>query len=275
MTARAFRYRIPTRRIDEIIIGKRHRRDLGDISALAANIDQVSLLQPIGVRPDGRLIWGERRLRAAQRLGWTDIPVRVVDLDNIALGEWAENTFRKDFTLSEAVAIKRAIEPREKTAARERMHAGRPSGNLPRGRAGDRAAAATGFARRTLEKAEAVVDAAEAEPARFGKLLADMDRCGRANGAYRRLQNARQVEAIRAEPPPLPNRGPYRVAVCDVPWPSEPDDPDPAERGYWTFPTMSIAELCALDVASIMHADSILWFWTTNFHMRHAYTVLD
>ena len=26
---------------------------------------------------------------------------------------------------------------------------------------------------------------------------------------------------------------------------------------------------------SIMHDDSILWFWTTNFHMRHAYTVLE
>src|SRR5262249_48675928 len=80
--------------------------------------------------------------------------------------------------------------------------------------------------------------------------------------------------AIRAEPPPLPNKGPYRVAVCDVPWPYEPDDDDPAHRGAWPFPTMSLAELWALPVGKIMHSDSILWFWTTNFHMQHAFPIL-
>jgi N6-adenosine-specific RNA methylase IME4 len=270
--------------IDSIIVGQRHRRDLGNIDALAASIRDIgALLHPVVVRPDGVLIAGERRLRACQLLGWTEIPVTVVDLDAVVRGEFAENAVRKDFTLSEAVAIKRALEPLEKAAAKERQRegggrGGKGSGKLPeasKGNATDKAAKAAGMARRTLEKAEAVVDAAEAEPEKFGKLLADMDRCGRANGAYRRLQNARQAEAIRAEPPPLPNRGPYRVAVCDVPWPSQPDDPNPAERGYWTFPTMSIPEMCALDVGSIMHEDSILWFWTTNFHMRHAFTVLD
>jgi N6-adenosine-specific RNA methylase IME4 len=126
-----------------------------------------------------------------------------------------------------------------------------------------------------VEKRLAVVAAAKTEPERFGGLLADMDRSGTVNSVYRRLRNARQAELIRAEPPPLPHRGPYRVGACDVPWPSEPDDPSPSHRGYWPFPTMSIAEICALDVGSIMHDDSVLWFWTTNFHMRHAYVVLD
>ena len=102
-----------------------------------------------------------------------------------------------------------------------------------------------------------------------------MDKSGRVNGPYRRLKNIRQAAAIRSEPPPLPNRGPYRVGVVDVPWPYEPDDPEPAHRGAWPFPTMSLAELCALGVGKIMHADSILWFWTTNFHLCHAFTVLE
>src|SRR5260221_65339 len=38
---------------------------------------------------------------------------------------------------------------------------------------------------------------------------------------------------------------------------------------------MSIEQMCVLPVASIMHEDSILWMWTTNAFMRHAYTVLD
>jgi N6-adenosine-specific RNA methylase IME4 len=268
----------PTLAIDRVVVGKRHRRDLGDLDGLAASMAELGLLQPIVVRPDGRLIAGERRLRAAEQLGWRAIPVHVVDLAAVVRGEFAENAIRKDFTLSEAVAIKRAVEPEIKAAAKARMVSGRPGANLaqgPKGKARDLVASFTGKKRSTLDKAAAVVDAAEAEPERFGKLLADMDKSGRVNGPFKRLKVARQSEAIRAEPSPLPNRGPYRVAVCDVPWPSEPNDPEPAERGYWPFPTMSIEQLCALDVGSIMHADAVMWFWTTNFHMRYAFTILD
>ena len=120
-------------------------------------------------------------MRAAQLLSWTEIPVTVIDLGAVARGEFAENVIRKDFTLSEAVAIKRALEPLEKVAAKERQgtRTDKHPGKLPtssQGRAADKAAKATGMARRTLEKAEAIVTAAEADPERFGKLLDDMDR---------------------------------------------------------------------------------------------------
>jgi N6-adenosine-specific RNA methylase IME4 len=126
-----------------------------------------------------------------------------------------------------------------------------------------------------VEKRLAVVAAAEAEPEKYGKLVEAMDKTGRVNGPFRRLRNAVQAERLRAEPPPLPGNGPYRVITCDVPWPSEPDDEEPAHRGYWPYPTMSIDDLCAMDIASITHEDAVLWFWTTNFHMRHAFTILD
>jgi Protein of unknown function (DUF3631) len=45
------------------------------------------------------------------------LPVTVVNLEAVARGEYAENAHRKDFTLSEAVAIKRALEPAERAAA--------------------------------------------------------------------------------------------------------------------------------------------------------------
>ena len=41
------------------------------------------------------------------------------------------------------------------------------------------------------------------------------------------------------------------------------------------YPTMTINAICAMVVASIMHEDAILWLWTSSFHMRHAFTVLD
>jgi N6-adenosine-specific RNA methylase IME4 len=265
---------VSTMAIAAIKIGKRHRRDMGDIEALAASIDQIGLLHPLVVGQDGKLIAGERRLRAAKLLGWTKIPITVVDLDAVVRGEHAENTARKDLTLSELVAITAAVEKRERELARQRMSLGEVSTGSA-GKARDKTAAGFGISGRTLEKARAVVAAAEAEPERFGELLAQMDKSGRANGPYRRLQNIRQADAIRSEPPPLPNQGPYRVAVCDVPWPYEPDDPQPAHRGAWPFPTMSLLELCALGVGEIMHADSILWFWTTNFHLRDAFAVLE
>jgi N6-adenosine-specific RNA methylase IME4 len=58
---------------------------------------------------------------------------------------------------------------------------------------------------------------------------------------------------------------------------SEPNDLAPAGRGYWTFATMSIEALLALgpEIGARFKDDSVLWFWTTNFHMRYAYPILD
>ena len=89
-----------TRRIDEIIVGKRHRRDLGDIADFANRLEARGLLQPIVIRPDGRLVAGQRRLEAFRLLGRTEVPVTVKDGDDdeIVLDELAENVDRKGFT---------------------------------------------------------------------------------------------------------------------------------------------------------------------------------
>jgi hypothetical protein len=136
----------------------------------------------------------------------------------------------------------------------------------------DKIGAFAGVSGRTVEKIAAIVAAAEAEPERFGKLAADMDRTGRVNGPLRRLKVARQAEAIRKEPSPLPGNGPYRVIVIDPPWPwpFEIHDEDPSHRAVYPYPTMSIAQIAALRVADIAHEHCILWLWTTNFHMGEA-----
>jgi N6-adenosine-specific RNA methylase IME4 len=268
--------------LNEIIVGDRHRRDLGDVKGLAASIAEIGLLHPVVVTPARKLVAGARRLAAVKALGWKTIPVRVVDLDAVVRGEFAENAHRKDFTLSEAVAIKRALEPLERAAAKERQRegghrGGKGSGKLPeasKGNAADKAAKATGMARRTLEKAEAVVAAAEAEPETFGRLLEDMDRTGRVDGPFKRLRVMKQAALIRVEPP-LPGRGPYRVVVADPPWPFELDREDPSHRAMAPYTTMSIADICAMKVSDIAHKDSILWLWTTNYHMGEAFRVLE
>ena len=94
----------------DIVIGERHRRDMGDLQRLADSMREVGLLQPIGITEDRQLVFGERRVKAAQMLGWTAILARVVDISSIVAGEYAENEIRKDFTPSERVAIARRIE---------------------------------------------------------------------------------------------------------------------------------------------------------------------
>jgi ParB family chromosome partitioning protein len=64
--------------LDQIRVGKRHRKDLGDISALAESIEDIGLLHPITVDQDGRLLAGARRLAAYKHLGRKEIPVNIV-----------------------------------------------------------------------------------------------------------------------------------------------------------------------------------------------------
>src|SRR5215467_9006731 len=179
--------------IADIKIGERHRRDMGDIDALAANIAVVGLLHPVVVTPAGRLIAGERRIRAFRQLGRASIPTTVVDLKRIAHGEYAENFFRKAFTPSEMVAIAEAIEPAEREKAKQRQgertdkHPGKfpPSQN---GAALDHVAKAVGKDRKTITKAKEVVAAAKADPQRFGGLQEQMDATGKVDAAYKKLK---------------------------------------------------------------------------------------
>ena len=63
-----------TRRIDEIVVGERHRRDPGDIASLAANVAELGLLHPIVIH--GTLIAGERRPNRAADLSRRHLAIR-------------------------------------------------------------------------------------------------------------------------------------------------------------------------------------------------------
>lgn len=89
-----------------------------DLADLEASLKQNGLLQPVTVRPafDGHgyeLIAGERRLRAALRLGWTDIPALIRQVDDKTLLTLAlvENLQRADLNpIEEALGYRRLME---------------------------------------------------------------------------------------------------------------------------------------------------------------------
>lgn len=266
----------PTRPPSKIKVGKRFRIDKGDIDSLARSIDaRNGVIQPIAIDTHDELIDGERRLLAwnKSKFAGKPIPVHVVDIDSIIAGEFDANVEREDFKPSELVAIKRALEPKLRAAAKARELTGKKAAQgTAKGRVVDQVGAFAGRSGRTIEKAEAVVDAAERDPERFGKLKDQMDRTGRVDGPFKRLKNIEDGDRLRAEPPSPPMQGPYRTLVADFPWPADLDGyRDPETRGYYPYATWSIDRICeyaAREVAPIMHEDGCaFWLWIPNFHL--------
>ena len=98
----------------------RTRMDEGALNELAASIKEQGVMQPILIRPVGQkngaesyeIIAGERRFRAAQLAGLTDMPALIKDVDDQTAAAMAliENIQREDLNpLEEAQGIHRLI----------------------------------------------------------------------------------------------------------------------------------------------------------------------
>lgn len=91
--------------------------DETSLKELARSIKLEGLIQPITVRPIGQayeLIAGERRLKAAQILGWETIDARVLNLsdEDAAIKGLIENLQRQDLSpVEEARGYKQLIDP--------------------------------------------------------------------------------------------------------------------------------------------------------------------
>ena len=134
------------------------------------------------------------------------------------------------------------------------------------GDARDKIARYLGVGRTTIERAEAVVEAAEEEPEEYGHLVEQMDRSGKVAGAYRRLTVLKQAKELEAAAPELPT-GPFQVIVADPPWQYDSGNSLP-------YPTMPLEDIKAMPVREIADENAILWLWTTNAHLPVAFDVV-
>lgn len=274
-------------KVADVRVGARHRKDLGDVDALVRSITEIGLLHPIVVTSDGVLIAGQRRLEACRRLGWSEIPCRVVDLDNITRAESDENRVRKDFTPSESVAIAETLEAREREAAAERQvesRSNRGENFTPRNDAGkalDHVASAVGMSRPTLAKARAVVESARQEPERFGGLLDQMDSTGKVDRAFKELQRERLREQNRVlvqtvQPITQVATQRYSTIVIDPPWDwGDEGDCDQYGRAKPTYSTMSIDEIAALPIPELANNNGHLYLWITNRSLPKGFALLE
>ena len=167
----------------------------------------------------------------------------------------------KNLLPSELERIRQVLEPDERKAARERMARGRKGANnsQPR-RAIDAVGERLDVTGRHLEKIRDICAAAEADPERYGHLVAEMDRTRKVNGAYTKLLRLRDQARVL---PLVPAPGKFRALVVDPPWDFSwlSDSLGPA------YATMTPEQILALPVAGWAAESCHLYLWTPNNFM--------
>lgn len=157
---------------DEVVVDGRIRKDCGNLDELADNIRENGLINPPTVYYDledekYHLIAGERRLRACKKISsMRKIPVLVItdpigEEQRLRM-EISENEVRQGFSMSERVDYARRLARIEAAKAARRMvdaHASAaPPISAELGETRDKVAAAVGFGRDKLKKAQEIVD---------------------------------------------------------------------------------------------------------------------
>jgi ParB/RepB/Spo0J family partition protein len=181
--------------IAQIKVVNRFRKDLGDIRSLAKSISEVGLIHPIVVSngADYQLIAGQRRLKACKLLGWKEVPVIILNIKEMVAGELHENFARKDFAMSERIAILEEIERQrirhkvskikgDNLSPFQLQHKTKKSRSI--------VSEMTGISEGKLSKEKLIVRAARDNPGKFSSLIAKIDN-GKisVDKAYKELRN--------------------------------------------------------------------------------------
>ena len=209
------------RTVESIIVGNRHRTDLGDLTALAESIARDGLLQPLTVTIDGVLVCGARRLAAIKLLGWRTVSVWVRSGISGRLGhllaEQDDNMLHKDLTPVEAAALYRELKTLMAEDASRRQAATRFSADNQPGKDGAANFAAPSASRGdTREQAAAMIPGGAShttlEKINYLRQIADDPDLP----ATVRGDAAAELERIDAGAPVHPGFERVRVAVAEA-----------------------------------------------------------
>jgi len=283
-------------RVNLVRVSGRHRKDYGDILALAESIQRLGLLQPIGVDSELNLIFGERRLIAHRRLGRETIPARVIDLDDPLQAEFDENETHKPWLPSERVAIKKALTAREGRPNKNGAHVHRLDKHEAAKKAGFDSYRTAALAEGVVDKgAPELVDAMDSGRAsiRAAADLASLPKDEQAEvvarGESEILRRAKEIRAAKQEKRreertakvvelakrehPLAFAQRFPVVYADPPW--KYDYTETESRAIENqYPTMDIDDICALPVGDIAAQDAILFLWATSPKLEESLRVL-
>ena len=91
----------------------------------------------------------------------------------------------------------------------------------------------------------------------------------------RRTERMAKIIEISNANAPLPPDRKYPIILADPPWHFDVYDDSGMQRTpQWQYPTMDLADICALPVGDLATPDAVLFMWTTAPHLQQALQVL-
>lgn len=276
--------------------------DSAKVRELANSMNEIGLINPITVTPDGVLVTGAHRLEAAKLLGWSEIQTTVFDGTELTveLAEIDENLMRNELHyIDRGNAIKRRDELLK--AYGKRATVGRPenspeSGHLKTtyeiakdmGVSKSKLLEEKQIATNVLPEVQQSIKAADlpkSDAIKIARLEPDeqlnvaekldngytsfadaIRECRRAD-VVEKLNDISTKEVKRLE-------GNYDVIVIDPPWPIQKIEYDVRpNQVVLDYPTMTEDELAAMKMPAA--DDCHLWLWTTHKYLPMALRLLE
>jgi N6-adenosine-specific RNA methylase IME4 len=263
---------------------------------------QENGIHPLVIAEDGTIIGGHRRYYAALQLGIEELPVAVyryaTPVDMLA-ALVADNNARikSNWQLSSEAAVLMEVE-RERAKQRQAVSA---IANSPftskvepvppssdTGKARDAVGAQLGVSGKqvdnllTVKRAvDTLRDAGDDEAAdelitlvnRSAKAAAQQARSQMERDA-RRVERVEKINAISRGNAPLDVATSYPVIYADPPWRYEHSRTDNRQIENH-YPTMDLAQICALPVSDVAAADAVLLLWATSPKLAESMQVIE
>lgn len=244
---------------------------MGDIKGLAETIKDECLLEPIVITEDKTLVCGARRLEACKLLGCSDIPFTIVPIKDLLKGELYENNERKNWTISERIAILEEIES-QRLGHRQRKDSKLESfptsfqNENKNKRSVDIAAKYLGISQGQLAKEKKIVEAARDEPEKYGHLLQRVEEKQTSVEYVAKMITRAQDHK---DTPPLPE-GQFDVIVADPPWKYDINSGHGTAESH--YQVMENEEIEQLPIPAADNA--ILFLWATQPLINQAFPVM-
>lgn len=195
--------------ISQIKAAGHFRGSEAELSVLIDSMRSLKQLQEIVVNSRYELIAGRRRYEAAKRLGWKEIRAFVEPTFDDAIkalrAERDENCpgCRVPLTRQEQLELARRLEELENPEAAKRKAASQAKKgegkvgqrtNGDKGQTRDKIGEAVGMSGRTLEKAQAIIDAGQSEPERYLDLAEQVSQDGQPiDPVYQEFRQRQEV----------------------------------------------------------------------------------
>ena len=240
-----------------------------DLDRLATDIKEHGLRVPIVLHPDGRILDGRNRFRACVRAGVEPRFETWRARGSVVAYVLSLNLHRRHLDESQRAMVAARI---------ANLDEGRPRGTasieaVPQ----PRAAAMLNVSRASVQRAREVLERGTPEliaaveeaqiPVSSAARVAQMNPAGQRRVVARVAKGEKPTEAIRQEHATAKHAAgafpgkTYRVIYADPPFQYATRMPPGSSEPTDYYPTMSLADICALPVGPMTQPDAVLFLW--------------